>query len=144
MKRRGKKPSKKRKRFKWSTFICHVTADKKDFVTALAKELQKFGVTVWLDEFILTVGDSLRQKIDEGLSKSRYGVVAFSPSFFEKKWPQTELDGLFAREMEGKRKIILPSDTKFPFPTSLKRFHCSRENSFWIVAKVWLPLLANS
>jgi hypothetical protein len=104
---RAKNKEKKRQRYKWSTFICHVTADKKAFVTPLGEELQKFGVSVWLDTFILKVGDSLRQKIDEGLSKSRYGVVVFSPSFFEKKWPQTELDGLFAREMGGKKTVIL-------------------------------------
>lgn len=108
MKKRAKRITRKRRRYKWGTFICHVTADKKDFVTPLGVELQKFGIAVWLDEFILKVGDSLRQKIDEGLSKSRFGIVVFSPSFFEKKWPQAELDGLFAREMEGKRKVILP------------------------------------
>lgn len=108
MKRRAKNKRKKHQRYKWGTFICHVTADKKAFVTPLGKELQKFGVNVWLDEFILKVGDSLRQKIDEGLSKSRYGVVVFSPSFFQKKWPQAELDGLFDREMRGIKKVILP------------------------------------
>jgi hypothetical protein len=108
VKRRAKKQGKKRQPYKWGTFICHVTADKEAFVTPLATELQKFGVNVWLDEFILKVGDSLRQKIDEGLSKSRYGVVVFSLAFFQKKWPQAELDGLFAREMGGKRKVILP------------------------------------
>jgi TIR domain len=108
VKKRAKNKGEKRQRYKWGAFVCHVTADKKAVVTPLGKELQKFGVNVWLDEFILKVGDSLRQKIDEGLSKSRYGVVVFSPSFFQKKWPQAELDGLFAREMGGKRKVILP------------------------------------
>jgi len=30
-----------------------------------------------------------------------------SPSFFAKDWPQRELDGLIAREVDG-RKVILP------------------------------------
>src|SRR5258708_6192029 len=108
VKKRAKRQTKKRLRYKWGAFVCHVTSDKKDFVTPLGKELQKFGIKVWLDEFILKVGDSLRQKIDEGLSKSRFGIVVFSPSFFQKKWPQAELDGLFDREMAGKKKVILP------------------------------------
>jgi hypothetical protein len=58
----AKKQAKKRLRYKWGTFICHVTADKKGFVTPLAKELEKFGVKVWLDDFILRVGDSLQTK----------------------------------------------------------------------------------
>ncbi len=65
------------------------------------------GLKVWFDEWTLTIGDSLRQKIDEGLLASDYGVVVLSRSFFAKKWPQVELDGLFAREMQG-RKVILP------------------------------------
>jgi TIR domain len=103
-----KKRVKKQKRYKWGAFVCHVTEDKKSFVMPLAQELEKFGIRVWLDKFVLKVGDSLRRKIDEGLSKSRYGIVVFSPAFFQKEWPQSELDGLFAREMEGKKKVILP------------------------------------
>jgi hypothetical protein len=108
VKRKPKSLAKKRPRYKWGAFICHVSADKKAFVTPLGEELQRFGVSVWLDQFILKIGDSLRQKVDEGLSKSRYGVVVFSPNFFQKKWPQAELDGLFAREIGGKKKLILP------------------------------------
>ncbi len=49
----------------------------------------------------------MRRKIDYGLSRSRYGIVILSPNFFKKEWPQRELDGLTAREIEGK-KVILP------------------------------------
>ena len=62
---------------------------------------------VWYDDFVLKVGDKLRRKIDDGLSKSRYGIVVLSNSFFSKEWPQKELDGLFAIEDSG-RDVILP------------------------------------
>jgi hypothetical protein len=51
-------------------------------------------VKVWLDEHELTVGDSLSEKIDEGLSQSRFGAVILSPAFFAKHWPKKELSGL--------------------------------------------------
>ena len=76
-------------------------------VRPLAEELKNLGYRVWYDEFELSVGDSLRRKIDQGLSNSRYGVVVLSTSFFAKNWPQYELDGLVAREMQGS-KVILP------------------------------------
>lgn len=41
------------------------------------------------------------------MAASDYGIVVLSRTFFAKKWPQAELDGLFAREMAG-RKVILP------------------------------------
>ena len=91
----------------WDVFVCHASEDKDRFVRFLAQSLQKEGLAVWYDEFTLTVGDSLRRRIDEGLARSKYGVVVLSPSFFGKEWPQTELDGLAAREVNG-QKVILP------------------------------------
>jgi tetratricopeptide (TPR) repeat protein len=86
-------------------FLSHASEDK-GFVKSLAEELRK-QYKVWYDEFELTVGDSLLQKINEGLSSCDYGVVVLSPVFFKKKWPQAELDGLFAVE-NSTRKVILP------------------------------------
>lgn len=91
----------------WDVFICHASEDKHDFVRPLADELHSRGVKVWYDDFTLTVGDSLRRSIDRGLAQSKFGVVVLSPDFFAKEWPQRELDGLVAREVEG-QKVILP------------------------------------
>ena len=91
----------------WDVFISHASEDKDDFVRLLADNLQRSGLRVWFDEFTLTVGDSLRRSIDRGLAKSQYGIVVISPSFLEKDWPQRELDGLVAREIDGV-KVILP------------------------------------
>ncbi|HYD22121.1 MAG TPA: TIR domain-containing protein [Flavipsychrobacter sp.] len=88
-------------------FISHATEDKGDFVRPLALKLVDMGCNVWYDEHQLKVGDSLRKKIDEGLKSSRYGIVVFSPDFFKKNWPDYELNGLVAREVDGV-KVILP------------------------------------
>ena len=90
----------------WDIFVSHAFEDK-EFARALANALSKKGLRVWFDEFQLRVGDSLRRSIDYGLSKSRFGAVVLSPSFFAKEWTQKELDALTARETKGK-KIILP------------------------------------
>jgi hypothetical protein len=65
-------------------------------------------VKIWYDEFALKVGDSLSRPIDKGLAESRYGIVMVSPSFIKKKWPERELRGLTAREMQEDEKVILP------------------------------------
>jgi hypothetical protein len=93
---------------KWDFFICHASEDKEDIARPLATQLQRDGYAVWYDEFSLRLGDSLRRAIDKGLINSRYGIVIFSPKFFEKEWPQNELDGLFGREIYEKAKVILP------------------------------------
>ena len=91
----------------YDAFISHASEDKGDFVRPLAHALDKMGFDIWYDEFELKVGDSLRQSIDRGLVNSSYGIVILSKAFFEKNWPQYELNGLTAREIEGK-KVILP------------------------------------
>lgn len=91
----------------WDVFISHASEDKEAIARPLAKQLQGRGIKVWFDEFTLTVGDSLRQSIDAGLARSRFGIVIISPAFLQKAWPQRELDGLVAREIAGV-KVILP------------------------------------
>jgi hypothetical protein len=63
---------------------------------------------VWYDEFVLQLGDSLRQKIDHGLISCDYGIVVLSPNFFAKRWPQQELNGLFNRDLSDERRFLLP------------------------------------
>jgi phosphotransferase system HPr (HPr) family protein len=91
----------------YDVFISHASEDKETFVRSLAFELGHLGLKVWYDETAIDLGDSLRRKIDEGLAASAFGVVVLSEAFFNKDWPQKELDGLAARERDGK-KIILP------------------------------------
>ena len=89
-------------------FICHASEDKEAFVRPLAEALRAHHLEVWYDEFALILGDSLREAIDKGLAASRYGIVVLSPSFFRKRWPRRELNGLVAREMAEDRGMILP------------------------------------
>ena len=93
--------------YEYDIFISHAWEDKKTIARPLAQALLEIGLKVWYDKFILKLGDSLRRSIDHGLSKSRYGIVILSPHFFEKEWPQRELDGLVAREVSS-GKVILP------------------------------------
>lgn len=92
----------------YDIFISHASEDKNKIARPLYELLVKKGVSVWFDEAVLRLGDSLRRKIDEGLRKCRYGVVILSPSFLSKEWPQRELDGLVARETASGKKAILP------------------------------------
>jgi len=99
--------ARERKRAVWDVFISHASEDKEEIARPLAGALADKGLAVWYDEFSLRVGDSLRQSIDHGLLRSKFGVVILSPHFFEKHWPQQELNGLATREAGGK-KVILP------------------------------------
>jgi TIR domain/PBS lyase HEAT-like repeat len=104
---------------KWDCFISHASEDKDTVVLGLAAELRKLGFRVWLDATELKIGDHLREKIDEGLAHSRFGIVILSQPFFQKGWPQNELGGLGAREENGTR-VILPVWHKIEFDDVVK------------------------
>lgn len=91
----------------FDVFISHASEDKETIVRSLATELVGKGLKVWYDEFTLRIGDSLRQKIDKGLAKSRVGLVVLSPSFVSKGWTNYELDGIVTRTVSGEQ-ILLP------------------------------------
>jgi hypothetical protein len=91
----------------WDVFVSFAGEDKDEIAGPLAESLQKEGYRVWYFPTTMTVGDSQRRSIDQGLAHSRFGVVILSKDFFRKHWPEQELNGLMSREING-TKIILP------------------------------------
>lgn len=91
----------------YDVFISHASEDKDEVVRPLAKALVGHGLKVWYDEFELRIGDSLRRKIDNGLSNSRFGVVVLSRNFIRKGWTNYELDGIITKAVSGEQ-VMLP------------------------------------
>jgi hypothetical protein len=91
---------------RWDLFISHATEDKQDAAIPLFEALERAGMTVWFDTYELKIGDSIREKIDEGLVACQYGVVILSPNFIAKQWPRRELNALFALEEDGRPRIL--------------------------------------
>ena len=90
----------------YDVFISHAGEDKDEVVRPLANALKASGLTVWYDEFELSIGDSLRRKIDTGIAHSRFGIVVLSSHFFAKGWTQYELDGITTMSVSGKQAIL--------------------------------------
>jgi hypothetical protein len=79
----------------WDVFLSHASEDKATVALPLTESLRRTGVRVWLDQFQIELGDSVRQKIDQGLANSRFGVVILSEIFLKKYWTGSELDALW-------------------------------------------------
>ncbi|WP_283650850.1 toll/interleukin-1 receptor domain-containing protein [Ileibacterium valens] len=93
----------------YDVFVSHAHEDKEDAADELVLELQKLGMKVWYDSLQISWGSSLRESIDTGLAKSRFGIVILSPDYInpDKYWTKQELNGLFQREsIDG--KVLLP------------------------------------
>ena len=82
----------------YDVFISYASEDRADFVAPLFDALLQHGVSAWIDYGGLKLGDSVRQTIDDGLLRSRFGVIVLSPHSLEKFWTNLEWDGLLALE----------------------------------------------
>jgi len=89
-------------------FLSHTHADK-PFVRRLKATLERKGVKkVWIDEAEIMIGDSLLQKIEEGLKRTRYIAVVLSPESMSSKWVRKELEIAMNREIASGQVVVLP------------------------------------
>lgn len=88
-------------------FVSYASEDC-DLAEVIDAALTKRGHKVWRDRGQLTLGDSLIEKINEGLAGSRYALVILSQAFLRKNWPKAELSALQARAIAEGKKVILP------------------------------------
>lgn len=97
-------------------FISHSTRDK-PFVRRLAADLVAHGVKVWLDEQRLLVGDSVPEKIAQGLAESDFFLIVVSADSVESEWVKKELSSALVHEIERRKVTVLPiriDDAKMP------------------------------
>jgi len=105
-------------------FVCHSSEDH-GFVSWLSKELAKKGVTVWVDEGEIRVGDSLIGKIEEGMAKTRFFAVILSKVSLKSPWVKKELEMAITKEVLEKRVIVLPiviEECEIPLYVRTKRY----------------------
>jgi len=89
-------------------FICHASEDKATVVRPIAEGLKTAGITVWIDEAQLKVGDSITEKVNGGLERSRYVLVILTRTFLRKSWPKKELYAALNMEASDGTKRVLP------------------------------------
>lgn len=91
---------------KWDLFISHASEDKNDIVKPLVEELERYGLSVWYDEFELKIGDSLSKTIDNGIIHSKNGLIIISKNFLNKNWTDYELKSFIMKENEQCGEIL--------------------------------------
>ncbi|WP_338286520.1 toll/interleukin-1 receptor domain-containing protein [Luteolibacter sp. LG18] len=88
-------------------FLSHSSKDK-PFVRQLAADLTNAGVTVWLDERRILVGDSIVEKIGQGLAESDFFLIVLSENSVVSEWVKRELNNALFKEVEKRDVHILP------------------------------------
>lgn len=90
-----------------SVFLSHNHNDK-IFVRKLARDLENHGIRYWLDEAEMKIGDSLIQKIRDGIDNVDYFAVVLSPNSINAPWVINELDVAMNHQISGKNIRVLP------------------------------------
>ena len=88
-------------------FICHASEDK-PVVRRLAEFVEQKGAGVWLDEREIKVGDSIVQKVSEGLENVSHLIVVLSAHSVAKPWVARELSAALMRQLAQRSITVLP------------------------------------
>ena len=88
-------------------FLSHSSADK-PFIRQLAADLTANGIDVWLDEQRIRVGDSIPEKLAQGLAGSDFFLIAMSGHASGSAWVQKELNNALVNEVQRRKVHILP------------------------------------
>lgn len=88
-------------------FICYASEDRA-VARTLAASISQLGADVWLDEREIRVGDSIAQRISDGLGVISHFVVLLSRNSVDKPWVQRELSSAVMLQLSKKRVTVLP------------------------------------
>ena len=86
-------------------YLAHASEDK-DRVRPVAEYLMANGVDVWFDEWEIEPGDSLRQKMEEGLGAMTHFVVVLTETSITKPWVAKEIDVGLVQQVGGKSRFV--------------------------------------
>ena len=87
-------------------FICHSSKDK-SFVRELVKRLRGDGVECWVDELEIRIGDSIHQKINDGLARSDFFSIVLSTASVKSRWVNEELASASTMEKYSQSGVLI-------------------------------------
>jgi hypothetical protein len=90
-----------------NVFISHRRADDAE-AERLATEMRHAGHSIWLDVWEIGIGDSIIQRMNEGLTGAAYLVLCYSSSDVLAPWISSEWMNTLARQLNGENVKILP------------------------------------
>lgn len=91
-----------------NVFISHRKTDDAE-AEQLAVELRRAGHMVWLDVWEVGIGDSIIERMNEGLATAGYLILCYSSSDVLAPWISREWMSALARQLSGHNVKILPA-----------------------------------
>lgn len=93
----------------YDIFLSHYSGDHA-LARSLERALTAAGISVWYDGAEIKLGDSILAKMQEGIQRSRYGLILFTPGFLSSttgfRWG--EVEAYLAEQLASGRTNLLP------------------------------------
>lgn len=86
-------------------FLSYAFEDK-ELAGRIAQALQAQGIDTWWAGWCMVAGDSLRQRIDQGLAGCTHFVVLLTPNSIDKPWVKQEMDAGLVRTLNAQAVFI--------------------------------------
>lgn len=90
-----------------NVFISHRRSDDQQ-AQRLADAIRAAGHQVWLDLWEINLGDSIVERMNQGLAGAAYVVVCYSPAGVTSPWMGREWMSALARQLDGRGVKLLP------------------------------------
>lgn len=74
----------------------------------LANELRAAGHSVWLDVWEISVGKSIVERMNDGLTRSTHLILCYSSSGIDSEWIKREWQSALALQINGQDMKLLP------------------------------------
>jgi len=89
-------------------FISHSSKDKARFVRRLAERLLILGHEAWYDEWSIKPGESLAQRIQDGIAGCDYFLIVVSANSNQSPWVQREVNDALVLDIERGATVVIP------------------------------------
>lgn len=121
-------------------FLSHSSKDK-NVVDKIFNEIQKHNIRAWYDKYEIEPGDSITDKINDGLNNSDIGILCISRNFLNSEWAKGELKYFIQRRMRSVKKDFIclnfdvPHDELPPLVQDYKYIDMKEDNAIDILIK---------
>ena len=98
-------------------FLSHSKKDR-ELANKIANDLKKNKIDVWFDEWEILIGDSIINKVQEGLSSCDFLCLIYTKNSMKSNWAEREWQAVLNKEIIDNNIIVLPikgDDCKLPF-----------------------------
>lgn len=128
-------------------FLSHSFQNKKD-IEELIPFLNSKNLPVWYAPIDIEYGDSIINKVEEGMEKSVCVIFWITKEYLNSRWCKKEMSSFLNRQISRNNILILPivendilEQDIPPFISELKYLRISRPINFELVAREIMPVL---